>query len=106
MSNGTSPIVDGASRLYRSFVSVNGSANHIAMATGTYTNNPDTASPGGTYASGFYYLSGNGYIQLPAGTHTINLSALGFGGGNNGNFSYKMTFGETPIERFQVVVHR
>ncbi|MCZ4317391.1 hypothetical protein O4H26_00130 [Aequorivita viscosa] len=101
MPDGTTPVVDGASRLYRSYVTVNGSSNQIAIATGTYTNNP-TSSGGGTYASGYYYLSGSGYIQLPAGSHSINLSVLGFGG----NFGYRMVFGETDIENFQVVVHR
>lgn len=102
MPDGTSPIVDGASRLFRAFVSINGSPDYVAVATGTYTNNPEIANPGGTYASGYYYLSGNGYIQLPAGTHSINLTALSFGG----SFAYRMIFGETPIERFQVIVHR
>ena len=102
MPDGTSPIVDGASRLFRSFVSVNGSLNYVAVATGTYTNNPEVASPGGTYASGYYYLSGNGYVQLPAGTHSLNLSVLSFGG----SFAYRMIYGETAIERFQVIVHR
>src|SRR5690554_1248877 len=96
------PVVDGASRLYRSYVSINGSENYIALSSGTYTNNPEVGSPGGTYAAGYYYLAGDGYVQLPAGTHTINLSALAFGAG----FGYRMIFGETPIERFQVVVHR
>jgi len=96
------PVVDGASRLYRSYVSINGSEDYIALSTGTYTNNPDVNSPTGTYAAGYYYLAGDGYVQLPAGTHTINLSALAFGAG----FGYRMIFGETPIERFQVVVHR
>ena len=101
MPDGVAPIVDGASRLFRSYVSVNGSTDYIALSTGTYTNNPK-AGGSGTYAAGYYYLSGNGYVQLPAGTHTLNLTAMGFGG----NFAYKMIFGESTIERFQVVVHR
>jgi len=101
MPDGVAPIVDGASRLFRSYVSVNGSTDYIALSTGTYTNNPKTGTSG-TYAAGYYYLSGNGYVQLPAGTHTLNLTAMGFGG----NFAYKMIFGESTIERFQVVVHR
>lgn len=106
-SNGTDPIVDGASRLFRSYVSVNGSSDYIAVDTGTYTNNPDGTSTSGTYAAGYYYLSGNGYVQLPAGSHTINLSALGFGGGNSErSFDFRMRFGETSMENFQVVVHR
>ena len=105
-SNGVGPIVDGASRLYRAWVSVDGSSNYIAMDTGTYTNNPEVDSPGGTYAAGYYYLNGNGYVQLPAGTHTLLLSALGFAGGNGGTFDYRMTFGETDYDNFQVVVHR
>lgn len=96
------PVVDGASRLYRSYVSINGSEDYIALSTGTYTNNPDVTNQNGKYAAGYYYLAGDGYVQLPAGTHKIELSSLAFGAG----FAYRMVFGETPIERFQVVVHR
>lgn len=105
-ANGVDPIVDGASRLYRSWIEVNGDPNYIAFDTGTYTNNPDVESPGGTYASGYYYLAGSGYAQLPAGTHTIDLRALTFAGGNGGVFDYRIIFGETNMDRLQVVVHR
>ncbi|MAO10634.1 MAG: hypothetical protein CMC07_07070 [Flavobacteriaceae bacterium] len=105
-ANGIDPIVDGASRLYRSWIEVNGDPNYIAFDTGTYTNNPDVESPGGTYASGYYYLAGSGYAQLPAGTHTIDLRALTFAGGNGGAFDYRVIFGETSMDRIQLVVHR
>lgn len=103
MNNGTSPVVDGASRLYRSWVEVNGATTHIAYDSGTYTNNP--ASPGGTYAAGYYYLSGSGYVQLPAGTHNLQLRGLTFAG-DGGGFGYQITFGQTTHDRFQVIVHR
>ena len=103
MDDGTTPVVDGASRLYRSWVEVNGDTTHIAYDSGTYTNNP--SEPGGTYAAGYYYLSGNGYIQLPAGTHTLQLKGLTFAG-NGGGFGYQITFGQTAHDRFQVIVQR
>ena len=71
-------IFDGAPRLYRSSVRVNGSTNRIAYDSGTYTSDPDTG--GGTLANGNYYLSGSAYIELDAGTHTIELLGEGYGG--------------------------
>ncbi|NCT17480.1 MAG: hypothetical protein COZ75_02690 [Flavobacteriaceae bacterium CG_4_8_14_3_um_filter_34_10] len=103
MNDGTSPVVDGASRLYRSWVEVNGAATHIGYDSGTYTNNP--TNPGGTYAAGYYYLSGSGYVQLAAGTHTFQLRGLTFAG-DGGGFGYQITFGQTTHDRFQVIVHR
>lgn len=108
MPNGEGPIVDGASRLYRSWVEVNGETTHIAYSTGTYTNNP--SEQGGSFASGYYYLSGSGYVQLPAGTHNLKLRALGFGGEKilppTTGFGYQIIFGQTAHDRFQVIVHR
>lgn len=96
-------LTDGASRLFRAWFTVNGdNANHYGYNTGTYTNNPDAASASGTYASGFYYLSGNGYVELPAGTHTLKLTARGFGAG----FDFQMRFGTTTYDSIQAVVHR
>ena len=97
------PLVDGAARLYRAWFTVNGdNANHYGYDTGTYTNNPDVESPGGTYAAGFYYLSGTGYVELPAGTHSFKLTARGFGGG----FDFQMKFGTTTFDSIQAVIHR
>ncbi|SCX90907.1 hypothetical protein SAMN05192588_0214 [Nonlabens sp. Hel1_33_55] len=93
-------ITDGAPRLFRAWFTVNGdNANHYGYDTGTYTNR---ASANGTYASGFYYLSGSGYVELPAGTHSFTLSALGFGA----DFDFRMRFGETTFDSIQAVIHR
>lgn len=94
-------ITDGASRLFRSWVEVNGAATHIAYDSGTYNNNNAT----GPYANENYYLSGTGYIQLPAGTHQLQLRVLGFGGGG-GTHSYRFTLGNSVNDRFIVTVHR
>jgi len=94
-------ITDGATRLFRSWVEVNGAATHIAYDSGTYNNN----NPTGPYANENYYLNGTGYIQLPPGTHELRLRVLGFGGGA-GTHSYRLTFGASPHDRFLVSVHR
>jgi len=97
------PITDGASRLFRAWFTVNGNnTNHYGYDTGTYTNNPESTTIGGTYASGFYYLSGNGYVELPAGTHNFTLTARGFGG----SFGFQMVFGETNYDSIQAIIHR
>ncbi|MCC4212862.1 hypothetical protein [Leeuwenhoekiella parthenopeia] len=98
--NGGGAITDGKPRLFRGWVEVNGDTNRpLAYDTGTYANRPDSS---GTYANGFYYLSGSTYVQLPAGTHTVRLFGLGYGG----NFDYQILFGGTDYEHFQIIVQR
>lgn len=95
-------IVDGKPRLFRGWFEVNGNNSRpYGYDTGTYTNRPDNGG-GTTYANGFYYLSGSAYIQLPPGTHTIDLYALGYGG----SFSYAYLLGGTNFDHFQIVVQR
>ncbi|PHQ28312.1 hypothetical protein [Leeuwenhoekiella nanhaiensis] len=98
-------ITDGAPRLYRGWITVNGGTEHFAYDSGTY-NQAHTSTGGGgsttTYAAGFYYLNGSSYVQLPAGTHTFRLYGRGFGA----DFDYKMIFGESDHDRFQLIVHR
>lgn len=92
-------IVDGASRMYRSWVEVNGSATQIAYDSGSYNCRVDSSE---TCANTGYYLSGSGFIQLDPGTHTLELKALGFAG----TFSYRMVFGSSDTDRLTVTVHR
>ncbi|MGO4912667.1 hypothetical protein [Leeuwenhoekiella sp. W20_SRS_FM14] len=95
-------IVDGAPRLYRGWITVNDGAEHFAYDTGTYTNaNGGNGGPT-VYAAGYYYLNGTSYVELPAGTHTFKLYGRGFGA----EYDYKMIFGESDYDRFQVIVHR
>lgn len=95
-------IVDGATRIYRSWVEVNGATTHIAYDSGTYNNNNLT----GPYANENFYLNGNGYIQLPPGTHELRLRVLGFGGGSGGTHSYRLRFGASDNDRLLISVHR
>jgi hypothetical protein len=96
-------ITDGASRLFRGWFTVNDdNTNHYGYNTGAYTNNPDVGNVSGIYASGFYYLSGNGYVELAAGTHSLKLTARGFGG----TFDFQMKFGTTAYDSIQAVIHR
>jgi hypothetical protein len=102
------PIVDGASRLFRTWFTVDGNyTNHYGYDTGTYTNNPGVVMDK-SYASGFYYLSGSGYVELAAGSHTINLMGLTYGGkgATKDGFDYQITFGETTYDSIQAVIHR
>ena len=92
-------ITDGASRMYRTWVEVNGSATQIGYASGSYNCRPD---PVGTYANTDYYLSASGFVQLPPGNHTLVLRGLGFAG----NFSYRIVFGASDTDRLTVTVHR
>lgn len=100
-----SQITDGASRLYRAWVEVNGTATQIAYDTGAYNSRPNSA---GSDANTGYYLSGNGYVQLGAGSHTLLLRVLAFAGdsGGTGSFGYKMIFGGDTTDRLTVTVHR
>ncbi|MEX0995645.1 MAG: hypothetical protein WDZ45_01195 [Flavobacteriaceae bacterium] len=95
-------IVDGATRLFRSWVEVNGTATHIAYDSGTYNNNHLT----GPYANENFYLNGNGYIQLSPGTHELKLRVLGFAGGSGGTHSYRLNFGANTNDRLLISVHR
>ncbi|RXG11335.1 hypothetical protein DSM03_1183 [Leeuwenhoekiella aestuarii] len=98
--NDGSTITDGKPRLFRGWIEVDGdNTRPYGYDTGTYANRPDT---NGTYANGFYYLSGSTYVQLTPGTHTINLFGRGFGG----NFDFQIIFGGTNFDHFQVVVQR
>lgn len=98
-SNGT-PITDGKPRMFRGWIEVNGdNTRPYAYDTGTYANRPDS---NGTYANGWYYLSGSSYIQLGPGTHTIRLFGLGFGG----DFDFSIRFAYSNFDHFQIVVQR
>ena len=96
-------ITDGAPRLFRGWVTINNTAEHLAYDTGTYTNghDPDPNSQS-NYAAGYYYLNGTSYVELPAGTHTFRLYGRGFGS----QFDFQMIFGASNYDRFQIIVHR
>jgi|GEM_PF-731331 len=100
-----SAIVDGSPRMYRGWFTID-NGPRLGLDGGTYTNNPDNSDPNGDgqsiYASGLYFISASGYTRLPAGTHTIRVYGLGFGG----EFGYTMTFGGGNGDNFQVIVHR
>ncbi|HAX13976.1 MAG TPA: hypothetical protein DCX87_00065 [Leeuwenhoekiella sp.] len=89
---------DGAPRLFRSYLT--DGSNRVAYNTGTYAQ--AGATGGATIANGFYYLSSSGYFQLPAGDHTFTLVGEGYGG----EYGFRLRFGETNQERFQIIVHR
>ena len=89
---------DGAPRLFRSYILNNN--NRVGYDTGTYTQ--AGATGGATIANGFYYLNGSGYYQLPAGNHSFILVGEGYGG----DYGFRLRFGETNQERFQIIIHR
>lgn len=98
LANGNQ-ITDGASRMYRTWVEVNGDGTQIGYASGSYNCRPTTP---GTYANTDFYLSASGFVQLPPGNHTLVLKGLGFAG----NFSYRVVFGKATTDRLTVTVHR
>jgi hypothetical protein len=51
---------------------------------------------------GLYTLGGNGYIELPAGNHSINVYVFGAGGGNTG---FDLTYLNGNDTRFQIIHH-
>lgn len=67
-------ITDGSPRIFFAYISVNG--NNYAIRSASYSNSATT----GTIPSGFFYLGGTHYMNLSAGTHTINLGGGVFGG--------------------------
>lgn len=107
-SNG-SIILDGAPRLYGSFVDINGT--RVVATSASYTNrhnqNFGTPDPNtGVYniANGYYFLNAHGYIELPAGNYTLNWSAYAWGA----SYSTRVNFGNTGSvisDRIQVIIH-
>lgn len=96
-------VVDGVPRKYEAWVEVNGTSTKIAFDADMYTNMPDPNSTGGTYAAGYYYLSGSASIQLPAGNHTFRLRGKTE---SRSGFPYYIIYGQSAHERFQIVVQR
>lgn len=98
-----SPVVDGAPRQYTTWVEVNGNSVQLAYDSDMYTNINNDTSGQRTYAAGYYYLSAMGSIQLPAGSH--NLELIGQTSSGDGQ-SYIVKFGETQHDRFIAIVQR
>jgi hypothetical protein len=98
-----SPVVDGAPRQYTTWVEVNGNSVQLAYDSDMYTNIYNDTSGQKTYAAGYYYLSAMASIQLPAGSH--NLELIGQTSSGDGQ-SYIVKFGATQHDRFIAIVQR
>ena len=106
---GSLVIDDGYPRQYGTAVLINGTI--VGYTAEAYTARGD--SSGVSYASGVFFLNGNGYAQLtgaPGGTtYTVDVIGFTFGGGDaffNTGSSTRGTFGGNPgLDRFQIITH-
>ena len=101
-------IDDGYPRQYGTAVLVNGSI--VGYTAEAFTARGD--STGITYASGTFFLNGNGYVELtgvPIGTtYTVSVIGFTYGGGSTSNTgsSTMGTFGgNAGLDRFQIITH-
>ncbi|EDM43605.1 hypothetical protein SCB49_08443 [unidentified eubacterium SCB49] len=95
-----SPINDGITRGYdikvEAVKEVTNERIDVAYDASSYTSSDLTS----VFAS--FALNGSGYVLLPAGTHTIEMTASAEGGGT---FGYTVAFGVEDANRFQVIYH-
>ena len=103
-------IQDGHPRNFRSYIRVGTDANdalandsdRYGYASAIFVNDENESGGNISISNGWYYIVGNGFVELPAGTHTIQLMGEIIGG----DFGFRATFGTSDYERFQVIVHR
>lgn len=99
-------IKDGKLRLIGGLVQDAGTGQEIVYSAQSYTN----SNPRGDIIQGFFSIGGNGFITLPAGTHTLQLLIFANGGsaddGDPANAEGTLAiFGANTLNRFQVVFH-
>ena len=111
---GTLP-TDGKPRLYGGYVT--DGTSDIVYNSSSWTNGimyNDLYTNTGDVTTGFFTIGGNGFITLPAGTHTIQLIIFAGGGSavtdDGTGFpraaeGYQITFGANAFNRFQIVYH-
>ena len=97
-------VEDGAPRLYGGLVTHVGTGTDVVYSASSYTNSEQT----GNIAFSTFTIGGNGYISLPAGTHTFELAVYGLGGDDGSFFpeGFEIAFGENAANnRFQIIYH-
>jgi deoxyribose-phosphate aldolase len=77
-------------------------SDRYGYASAIFVNDENESGGNISISNGWYYIVGNGFVELPAGTHTIQLMGEIIGG----DFGFRATFGTSDYERFQVIVHR
>ena len=85
----------------------------LVQETGVVTGTPvDVSYCANSYSNGTtagvnenFTLSGNGYVSLPAGTHTFTVTAFALGGTGFGAQGYRVRFGNNALSRFQIIYH-
>ena len=97
---------DGKPRLFGGLVQDLDTGADIVYSAQSYTNSGTM----GDITNGFFSVGGNGFITLPAGTHTIGLIIFANGGSTNDGDpanaqGVTATFGANNLNRFQVVFH-
>lgn len=101
---GGGSITDGRPRLFGGLVTETNTDTDIVYSASSYTSHNAT----GTITTGYFTIGGNGFITLPAGTHTIELVLFANGGWNTNNGDsegIRATFGANTYNRFQIVYH-
>lgn len=106
--SGTTYALDGKPRLFGGLVYDVATGQDIIYSASTHTN----ASLGGgtgVITTGLCTIGGNGFINLPIGTHTINLLLFTSGGqadpSTGGTEGVRATFGANTYNRFQIIYH-
>lgn len=95
---------DGFPRLYGGLVQDQATGVDIIYSAGSYTN----SQCAGTINIGYFTIGGNGFITLPAATHTLELIVFVSGGESDGINPAEGVigrFGQNGISRFQVIYH-
>lgn len=97
---GTTPVSDGAPRMYGAYFTVNStssSAVRYGFQTGPFTNRSYT----GNINIGYYYFSPTAFVNLTAGTHTLRFRGVAFGG----SFETNVTYGGSGSDRLQITAN-
>jgi len=108
-ADGVSFVDDGQPRIYGGIAFLDNGAGgilqDIVYSANTYTNADTT--PFSFITTAHFSVGGNGYIFLPAGTHTISLGVFASGGANTAlpSDGYQITFGSNFANRFQIIQH-
>jgi hypothetical protein len=99
-------ITDDQARGYGVLVQETGVVTGTPVDVSYSANSYNNGSSAGTDSN--FTLSGSGYITLPVGTHTFQVTAFALGGtavGFSAAQGYRVNFGNNLLSRFQIIYH-